>query len=133
MSIASLVSRYGKRLYWSRPYITRASDGRAIRTYEEVSSALFFVQTGSQSSDVFEGRANTRVSASLYAVGVLDIRIDDEVRDVASTPEPDIYARNFRVIGVANPLDFASTNTLSMSVVDVVQVDPDVLVSVDPP
>jgi hypothetical protein len=133
MSIASLVSRHGKRLYWSRPTITRASDGRAIRTYAEVSSALFFVQTGSQSSDVFEGRANTRVSASLYAVGVLDIRIDDEIRDVEAQPFPLSLARNFRVIGVANPLDFASTDTLSMSVVDVVQVDPDVDVSIPPP
>ena len=133
MSIASLVTTHGKELWWSRPTITRASDGRAIRTYAEISSALFFVQTGSQSSDVFEGRANTRVSASLYAVGVLDIRIDDELRDVESTPSPNTYARNFRVIGVANPLDFASTNALSMSVVDVVQVDPDVLVSVEPP
>jgi hypothetical protein len=120
VSIAAIVDRMGKTLYIWRPTITRLGDGRVVRTYAKVTEAKFFVQPSGQTGDVFEGRANTRTNGTMYAAGVLDVRIDDEIRSVASGT-----GRVWRVVGTLNPGEQGATSALSMTAVDVVEVEPD--------
>ena len=81
MSIESIIREFGVSLHIWRPTIGRATDGEITRTYAVASSATGFIQPSSQGQDVFEGRANSRTAGTIYFAGVVDVRIDDEIRD----------------------------------------------------
>jgi hypothetical protein len=124
MSIEAIVREFGMSLHIWRPTIARATNGEITRTYAVSSSATGFVQPTTQSSDVFEGRPNTRTAGTVYFAGVVDVQIDDEIRDQTAIPSGD--TRIWRVIGAVKPADIAAPLRLSMTVVEVVEVEPDI-------
>ena len=124
MSIEAIIREFGVSLHIWRPTITRATDGEIIRAYAVSSSATGFVQPTSESQDVFEGRANSRTAGTIYFAGVVDVAIDDEIRDQSAIPTA--ATRVWRVVGAVNPADIAAPSRLSMTVVDVVEVEPDI-------
>lgn len=122
MSIGSIVSEFGSTLYLYRPTNTVSSDGKPLRTYAQVTSFRGFVQPGSQSQDVLEGRQSGRTGGTIYIDGTLDVRIDDEIYSGTSGT-----VDRWRVTGAANPGDvgrLSATHRLNMTVVDVVEVEP---------
>jgi hypothetical protein len=124
MSIESIIREFGVSLHIWRPTIGRASDGEITRTYAVVSSATGFIQPSSQGQDVFEGRMNSRTAGTIYFAGVVDVRIDDEIRDQSAIPTAD--TRVWRVTGAVKPADIAAPLRLSMTAVEVVEVEPDI-------
>ncbi len=124
MSIESIIREFGVSLHIWRPTIGRATDGEITRTYAVVSSATGFIQPSSQGQDVFEGRANSRTAGTIYFAGVVDVRIDDEIRDQSAIPTG--ATRVWRVSGAVNPADIAAPLRLSMTAVEVVEVEPDI-------
>lgn len=124
MSIESIIREFGVSLHIWRPTIGRASDGEITRTYAVVSSATGFIQPSSQGQDVFEGRMNSRTAGTIYFAGVVDVRIDDEIRDQSAIPTG--ATRVWRVVGAVQPADIAAPLRLSMTAVDVVEVEPDI-------
>ncbi len=126
MSIESIIDTFGRIYYVIRPTITKATDGQFSRTYtESVASAKGFYQPSGTSDDVFQGRQSTRTAGTVYFKGLIDIRIDDELREtnlIAST------SPILRVIGAVNPGNIGSVSLsqshLSMTVVEVVEVAP---------
>ena len=127
MSIESLVREFGVTLHIWRPTITRATDGEIERAYAVVTTLTGFIQPSSASGDVFEGRMNTRTAGSIYFAGVVDVRIDDEIRD--QTEIPYAATRVWRVLGAVNAADVAAPARLSMTVCDVVEVEPTIPVT----
>ena len=124
MSIESIVTEFGVGLHIWRPTITRNTDGQVIRTYAVASSARGFIQPTTQTGDVFEGRMNTRTAGTVFFTGSVDVRIDDEIRDQSAIPTSD--TRVWRVVGAVKPGDVGVPSRLSMTVVDVVEVEPDI-------
>jgi len=120
VSIGAIVDRFGKRLWLYRPTIARLADGRIERTYAKVVAAKFFVQPQGQTQEVAEGRINSRTASTLYAAGVIDIRVDDELRE-----NEDGTGRVFRVTGTINPGEMGVGEYLSMTVCEAVEVEPD--------
>jgi len=133
MSIASLISRFGRTFHVFRPAITSAADGTRLWTYSPGTPILTvrgFMQPATQAEDPFEGRANSRTSGTLYIEGANDIRIDDEIYE-AATGTTSVW----RVRGVVNPAELGTTGAashLNMTVVDVVEVAPDTTVTAPP-
>jgi hypothetical protein len=124
MSIEALVNRFGLTLYLYRPTIGLGTDGQTTRTYARQSEVRAFVQPGAQSSDVFQGRMSGRTSCTIYLSGLVDVRIDDELRDGFTGT-----VRNWRVTGASNPGETSpaqSASHLAMTVVDAVEVEPGV-------
>lgn len=124
MSIEAIVREFGVSLHIWRPTIGRATDGEITRSYAVSSSATGFIQPASEAQDVFEGRPNTRTAGTIYFAGVVDVQIDDEIRDQGAIPSAD--TRVWRVIGAVNPADIGAPSRLSMTVVEVVEVEPDI-------
>lgn len=124
MSIESIVSEFGITLYIHRPTMSVSSDGKPNRTYASVGECVGFVQPGAQNSDVLEGRMSGRTGATIYISGSVDIRIDDELYTGTSGA-----VTRWRVSGKTNPGEtaraFSLAHRLKMTVVDAVQVDPD--------
>lgn len=124
MSIASLVSEFGVTLYLYRPTATVSSDGKPLRTYALVESFTGFIQPSSQSQDVLEGRASSRTAVTIYVSGTLDVRIEDEIYSGTSGS-----VERWRVSGSTNPGEvgrMSSAHRLNMTVIDAVQVAPEV-------
>lgn len=124
MSIEAIIREFGMSLHIWRPTIARATNGEITRTYAVSSSATGFVQPATESQDVFEGRMNTRTAGTIYFSGVVDVQIDDEIRDQGAIPSA--ASRVWRVIGAVNPADLGVPFRLSMTVVDVVEVEPEI-------
>jgi len=126
MSIEAIIDTFGRTYYVIRPTITKATDGQFSRKYSDsAASAKGFYQPSGTSEDVFQGRQNTRTTGTVYFKGLLDIRIDDELREtnlIASTSPV------LRVVGAVNPGNIGSVSIsqshLSMTVVEVVEVNP---------
>lgn len=124
MSIGGLISRFGRCLFVYRPDTAVESDGRVSRTYSREFQIVGFVQPASQSSDVAQGRMNSRTSTSIYVEGCSDILIDDEIHDKVAGS-----ARTWRVVGVVNPGELGETSTaphLNHTIVECVEVGPEV-------
>lgn len=128
MSIESLIDTFGKVYYTIRPSISKSSDGQFVRTYDSVADlngAKGFYQPTGTTQDVYEGRQNTRTTGTVYFKGLLDIRIDDELRE---TNQPITTSPILRVVGAVNPGNLGNVTVynshLSMTVVEVVQVLP---------
>lgn len=128
MSIESLIDTFGKTYYAARPTISKSSDGQFVRTYDSVASATgakgFYQPTGT-TQDVYEGRQNTRTTGTVYFKGLVDIRIDDELRENADEVS---NSPILRVVGAVNPGNLGNVTVfqshLSMTVVEVVEVLP---------
>ena len=120
MSIGSLVSRFGRKLWVNRPTVAVAADGEVTRTYAAVCCVRGFVQPTTKTSEVSQGRENGRTTTAIYLEGKCEIRIDDEIRDALTG------GRLWRVIGAVNPGDVGASQAaphLSMTIVDCVEVD----------
>lgn len=124
MSIEAIIREFGVSLHIWRPTIGRATDGEITRTYAVVTSVTGFIQPSSQGQDVFEGRMNSRTAGTIYLSGAVDVRIDDEIRDQSAIPTA--ATRVWRVVGAVQPADIAAPSRLSMTTVDVVEVEPDI-------
>ena len=134
MSIASIVDRYGRTLYVMRPTASFASDGSVVRTYPTTPTvtAKGFIQPSGQTSEVFEGRMNSRTTATIYFAGIVSILVDDLIYDVLPVAVPASTSRVFRVTGTIVPGDLEATEHLCMSVCDAVEVLPEIDVTVAP-
>lgn len=128
MSIESLIDTFGKVYYTIRPSISKSSDGQFVRTYDSVvdlNGAKGFYQPTGTTQDVYEGRQNTRTTGTVYFKGVLDIRIDDELRE---TSQQAVTSPILRVVGAMNPGNLGNvtiySSHLNMTVVEVVDVLP---------
>lgn len=121
MSIQGLVSRFGVQLWVYRPSLGVASDGELTRSYVAICCVKAFVQPSTQTSDVAQGRMQGRTAGTAYISGLVDIRVDDELRNML-TPN----ARNWRVTGAANPGEVGATQAaphLNMTLVEVVEIE----------
>lgn len=129
MSIAGLISKFGRTLYQYRPTITRATDGQVVRTFDTIQATLVgFIQPSGQTTDPAQGRANSRTSATIYFEGMVDVAPDDEFYE-ATTGSTDAW----RVVGSTNPGYVGTTLAaphLNMTVVQVVNVEPRVTAGV---
>jgi len=124
LSIQSLISEFGTTLYLHRPTATVSSDGKPLRTYALVTGFTGFIQPSSQGQDVLEGRQSSRTAATIYVSGTLDVRIEDEIYSATSGS-----AERWRVTGSTNPGEvgrLSAAHRLNMTVVDVVQIKPDI-------
>lgn len=127
MSIGALISRFGRTYYVHRPSITTHTDGTRRWNYDTGVSAITatgWFQPSGQSESPFEGRANSRTAGTIYFEGKLDILIEDEIYTV----DVDGKTPVFRVTGLINPGLVGSSGAaphLNMTVVDVLQVDPE--------
>lgn len=125
MSIASIVSKFGRTFYVVHPVATVETDGSTLWTYVAATPALTltgFFQPSTQAEDPFQGRANTRTQGTIYFVGSQDIRIEDEIY-TATTGATSV----FRVRGVVNPGELGITNAdeaLNFTSVEVTLVAP---------
>lgn len=134
MSIAALVDRYGRTLYVMRPTTTVTTDGTVVRSYPTTPTvtAKGFIQPSGQTSEVFEGRMNSRTACSIYFAGVVAIEVDDLIYDVLPAALPSGTSRVFRIIGTIVPGDLNSTEYMCMTVCDAVEVLPEIDVTVAP-
>lgn len=124
MSISTLISSFGVELHIYRPTLGVSADGKTQRTYALVGTVVGFLQPSSQTSDFLEGRSSGRTAGSLFIAGTVDVRIDDEIYS-AKTGAVD----RWRVNGATNPGEVArvsATHRLNLTVVDVVQIDPQI-------
>lgn len=124
MSIEALVNRMGITLYVYRPSTSVGADGEVQRNYTRGQEVRGFVDSGSENSAIAYGRATGQTSATIYLSGVVDVRIDDEIRNGYTGT-----VRNWRVGGVVQPGEtFASNGAphLTMTVVTATEVDPGV-------
>ena len=127
MSISSLVDRFGRLFYVIQPTYTKQTDGTIKRDYQKPSrtSAFGWFQPSGQSGDVFEGRQNSRTTGTIYFKGAVSVAVDDEI----TTTETDgVQTFFWRVVGATYPGDLRNSPLvaphLSMTVVEVVEVDP---------
>lgn len=124
MSIASLVDRFGIDLHLYRASVTTGNDGEIALTYSRATVVRGFIQPTSQTSDVAQGRENGRTTTTIYFSGLVDVRIDDELRSADAVPY-----RVWRVIGSVNPGDVGvslAAPHLNMTAVDCVEVEPEI-------
>ena len=132
MSIASIVDRYGRTLYVMRPTTTTATDGTVLRAFPTTPAvtAKGFIQPSGQTSEVFEGRMNSRTTATIYFAGIVSILIDDLIYDVLPVAVPASTSRVFRVTGTIVPGDLESNEHMCMTVCDAVEVLPEIDVTI---
>lgn len=124
MSIGGLIAMFGRCLFVYRPDTTVASDGRVERAYSREFEVRGFVQPGTQTSDVAQGRMSGRTQTTIYLESCADIRIDDEIHDKVTGT-----AKTWRVTGVSNPGllgDTGASPHLNHTIVDCVEVEPEV-------
>lgn len=130
MSIASLISRFGRTFHVYRPVMTDSADGTRKWAYSPGSPVLSltgFLQPATQGEDPFQGRASSRTQGTMYFEGNQDIRIEDEIYTTTNGSSP-----VFRVRGVVNPGEIGNTLSalhLNMTVVEVVEVEPDATIA----
>ena len=123
MSIASLIQQFGQTYYRARPLVTVSTDGTVQRTRTPVLEVFAWIQPSGQTQDVFEGRMNSRTAGTLYAEGLVDLAIDDELYTNTGG-----LVSTWRISGATNPglLDQTQIggHPLNMTVVEVTLVDP---------
>ena len=126
MSIDALISRFGIALHIYTPVYSTGSEGSVVRSFGRVTSERGFVQPSSQSEPVAQGRQEGRTSVQIFFPRGTSVPIDSEIRDSISV---DTGWRAWRVIGSTNPGELQQTLSaphLSMTVVDAVEVEPEV-------
>lgn len=123
MSIASLIQQFGQTYYRGRPLVTVGTDGTVQRTRTPVLEVFAWIQPSGQTQDVFEGRMNSRTTGTLYAEGLVDLAIDDELYTATGGT-----VSTWRISGATNPglLDQTQIggHPLNMTVVEVTLVEP---------
>ena len=123
MSIASLIQQFGQTYYRARPLVTVGTDGTVQRTRTPVLEVFAWIQPNGQTQDVFEGRMNSRTAGTLYAEGLVDLAIDDELYTNTGG-----LVSTWRISGATNPglLDQTQIggHPLNMTVVEVTLVEP---------
>lgn len=130
MSIAALVSKFGRTFHVFRPTISVSEDATRKWAYSPgvpVLSIVGFFQPTAEAEDPFQSRANSRTTGTIYFEGSQDIRIEDELYEAAVGS-----TKVFRVRGVVNPGELGTTGAaphLNMTTVDVVEVAPSTTVA----
>lgn len=126
MSIDALISRFGIDLHIYTPVYSTGSEGSVVRSFGRVTSERGFVQPSSQSEPFTQGRQEGRTSVQIFFRRGTSVPIDAEIRDSISV---ETGWRAWRVIGSTNPGELQQTLAaphLSMTVVDAVEVEPEV-------
>lgn len=82
MSVSTLIALHGKSVDVARPTNTIRDNGAMQRSYTTALSAVrCFVQPRTASDVEFAGGSRTRVGATFYFAGVVDIQADDVISD----------------------------------------------------
>ena len=126
MSIDALISRFGIDLHIYTPVYSTGSDGSVVRTFSRVTSERGFIQPSSQSEPFVQGRQEGRTNVQIFFPRGTSVPIDAEIRDSTSV---DTGWRAWRVTGATNPGELQETLAaphLSMTVVDAVEIEPEV-------
>jgi len=129
LSIASLIQQFGQTYYRARPTVSIGPDGNVYRTRSPILEVLAWIQPSGQTEEVFEGRMNSRTAGTLYAEGLVDLAIDDELyTDIGG------LVSTWRISGATNPGLLNQTqiggHPLNMTVVEVTLVEPQITVPI---
>ncbi len=126
MSIGGIIAQFGRCLFVYRPAVAVGADGQVSRSYAREFTVTGFVQPGSQSSDVAQGRMNGRTATTIYVEGCADVEVDDEIHDrIAGTAN----VKTWRVTGVTNPGLLGDTGAaphLNHTEIECVEIEPEV-------
>jgi hypothetical protein len=127
VSIDALISRFGIELYIYAPVYSTGTEGSVIRTFGRLVTKRGFVQPSSQSEPFAQGRQEGRTGVQIFFPAGTSVAIDSEIYD-GDLPAQ-VPTRKWRVIGSTNPGELQQTLAaphLSMTVVDAVEVEPEV-------